>query len=171
MTGIRNGPDVGRITTSEGQVGPLPSVPIVVRFPRPWGLGGSATRLRKGTPMQGFKDFLFRGNLIELAVAFIIGGAFATVVQGFTEIIIEILTKTIGNVSFDKWAPGGFTTVGPFLTGLVSFVILAAVVYFALVKPYEAVSARLKKPAAEAPIVPTTEDLLIEIRDLLAAQK
>ena len=121
--------------------------------------------------MQGFKDFLFRGNLIELAVAFIIGGAFATVVKGFTEIIIEILTKAVGNVSFDKWAPGGFTTVGPFLTGLVSFVILAVVVYFALVKPYEAVSARLKKPAAEAPIVRTTEDLLIEIRDLLAAQK
>ena len=114
--------------------------------------------------MQGFKDFLFRGNLIELAVAFIIGGAFATVVQGFTKIIIEILTKTIGNVSFDKWAP----TVGPFLTALVSFVILAAVVYFALVKPYEAVSARLKKPTADAPVVPTTEDLLIEIRDLLA---
>jgi large conductance mechanosensitive channel len=87
--------------------------------------------------MQGFKDFLFRGNLIELAVAFIIGGAFATVVKGFTEIIIEILTKAVGNVSFDKWAPGGFTTVGPFLTGLVSFVILAVVVYFALVKPYE----------------------------------
>ena len=167
MTGIRNGPDVGRITTSEGQVGPLPSG----TFPPDVGPWGSATRLRKGTPMQGFKDFLFRGNLIELAVAFIIGGAFATVVKGFTEIIIEILTKTVGNVSFDKWAPGGFTTVGPFLTGLVSFVILAAVVYFALVKPYEAVSARLKKPAAEALIVPTTEDLLIETRDLLAAQK
>ena len=41
--------------------------------------------------MQGFKDFLFRGNLIELAVAFIIGGAFATVVKGFTEdLLIEI---------------------------------------------------------------------------------
>jgi large conductance mechanosensitive channel len=161
------GSDVGRITTSEGQVGPLPSG----TFPPDVGPGGSATRLRKVTPMQGFKDFLFRGNLIELAVAFIIGGAFATVVKGFTEIIFEILTKAVGNVSFDKWAPGGFTTVGPFLTGLVSFVILAVVVYFALVKPYEAVSARLKKPAAEAPIVPTTEDLLIEIRDLLAAQK
>jgi len=121
--------------------------------------------------VQGFKDFLFRGNLIELAVAFIIGGAFATVVKGFTEIIIETLTKAVGNVSFDKWTPGGFTTVGPFLTGLVSFVILAVVVYFALVKPYEAVSARFKKPAAEALIEPTTEDLLIEIRDLLAAQK
>lgn len=121
--------------------------------------------------MQGFKDFLFRGNLIELAVAFIIGGAFATVVQSFTKIIIEILTKTIGNMSFDDFHPGGFVTVGPFITALVSFVILAAVVYFALVKPYEAVNARFTKPAEDAPVLPTTEDLLIEIRDLLAAQK
>ena len=89
MTGIRNGPDVGRITASEGQVGPLPSG----TFPPDVGPWGSATGLRKGTPMQGFKDFLFHGNLIELAVAFIIGGAFATVVKGFTEIIIEILTR------------------------------------------------------------------------------
>jgi len=121
--------------------------------------------------MQGFKDFLFRGNLIELAVAFIIGGAFATVVQGFTKIIIELLAKVGGAPNFDAWAPGGLTSVGPFLTALVSFVILAAVVYFGLVKPYEVFSARLKKPVADAPVVPTTEDLLIEIRDLLAAQK
>ena len=121
--------------------------------------------------MQGFKDFIFRGNLIELAVAFIIGGAFATVVQGFTKIVIELLAKVGGSPNFDAWRPGGLTSVGPFLTGLVSFIILAAVVYFGLVKPYETFSARLKKPAADAPIVPTTEDLLIEIRDLLAAQK
>ena len=161
------GPDVGRITTSAGQVGPLPSG----TFPPdvgPWGLchpppkGHSHARIQRlSLPRQPHRA----------GCRFIIGGAFATVVKGFTEIIIEILTKTVGNVSFDKWAPGGFTTVGPFLTALVSLVILAAVVYFGLVKPYEAVSARLNKPAAEAPIVPTTEDLLIEIRDLLAAQK
>jgi len=122
--------------------------------------------------MQGFKDFIFRGNLIELAVAFIIGGAFATVVEGFTKIVIELLAKVGGSPNFNAWQPGGLTSVGPFLTGLVSFVILAAVVYFGLVKPYEAFSARLKKPAAEeAPITPTTEDILLEIRDLLAAQK
>ena len=119
--------------------------------------------------MKGFKDFLFRGNLIQLAVAFIIGGAFATVVEAFTKIIIEILTKTIGNVSFDSWAPGGFTTVGPFLTALVSFVILAFVVYFALVKPYELINSRFKAP--EEAGGPTSEQLLAEIRDLLAAER
>ena len=125
------GPDLGRITTSEGQVGPLPSG----TFPPdvgPWGLchpppkGHSHARIQRlSLPRQPHRA----------GCRFIIGGAFATVVKGFTEIIIEILTKTVGNVSFDKWAPGGFTTVGPFLTALVSLVILAAVVYFGLVKP------------------------------------
>jgi large conductance mechanosensitive channel len=139
-------------------------------FSQSWA-SSSATRLRKGTPMQGFKDFLFRGNLIELAVAFIIGGAFATLVQGFTKIVIELLAKLGGAPNFDQFTPGGLTSVGPFLTGLVSFIILAAVVYFGLVKPYEAFSARLKKPTMDAPLVQTTEDILLEIRDLLAAQK
>ena len=121
--------------------------------------------------MHGFKDFLFRGNLIELAVAFIIGGAFATVVEAFTKIIIEILTKSIGNMSFNDFHPAGFVTVGPFITAVVSFAILAAVVYFGLVKPYEIINARLKKPAEAAPGAPTSEDILLEIRDILAAQK
>ncbi|HET7725100.1 MAG TPA: MscL family protein [Propionibacteriaceae bacterium] len=121
--------------------------------------------------MSGFKHFLFRGNLIELAVAFIIGGAFATVVQAFTKIVIELLAKVGGAPNFDAWAPGGLTTVGPFLTALVSFIILAAVVYFALVRPYEVINARFRKPIDEGPGAPTTEDLLTEIRDLLAAQK
>jgi large conductance mechanosensitive channel len=121
--------------------------------------------------MQGFKDFLFRGNLIQLAVAFIIGGAFATVVEAFTKIVIEILTKSIGNMSFNDFHPGGFVTVGPFITAVVSFVILAAVIYLGLVKPYEVFNARLTKPAEAGPSAPTSEDILLEIRDILAAQK
>jgi large conductance mechanosensitive channel len=121
--------------------------------------------------MNGFKNFIFRGNLIELAVAFIIGGAFTTVVQAFTKIIIELLAKVGGAPSFDAWAPGGLTSVGPFLTALVAFVVLACVVYFGLVRPYEVVNARFRKPADQGPAAPTTEDLLIEIRDLLAARR
>jgi large conductance mechanosensitive channel len=121
--------------------------------------------------MTGFKNFVLRGNLVELAVAFIIGGAFATVVQSFTKIVIEVLAKLGGAPNFDAWAPGGLTSVGPFLTGLVSFVILALVVYFGLVKPYEVLNARIKPPAEDSPGAPTSEDILLEIRDLLAAQK
>lgn len=118
--------------------------------------------------MKGFKDFLFRGNLIELAVAFIIGSAFAKVVEAFTQIIIELLAKAGGAPNFDEWHPGGLTSVGPFLTILVAFVIMAFVVYFALVKPYEAIQARMKKEEPVEVAAPTTEDLLVEIRDLLA---
>lgn len=117
--------------------------------------------------MKGFKDFLMRGNLVDLAVAFVIGGAFATVVTAFTKIVIEMLAILGGAPNFDKWAPGGLTSVGPFLTALVAFVIIAAVIYFGVVKPYELVQARTKK-AEEAPAAaPTSEELLAEIRDLL----
>ena len=120
--------------------------------------------------MKGFKDFLFRGNLVELAVAFIIGNAFAKVVESFTKIVIELLAKAGGSPNFDEFTPGGLTSVGPFLTVLMSFVILAFVVYFALVKPYEAVRATMKKTEApvQVQVGPSTEDLLVEIRDLLA---
>ncbi len=118
--------------------------------------------------MKGFKEFLFRGNLVELAVAFIIGGAFAKVVEAFTKIIIELLAKAGGAPNFDAWQPAGLTSVGPFLTVLVAFVIMAFVVYFGIVKPYEAVQARMKKEEEAAAAGPTTDELLAEIRDLLA---
>lgn len=121
--------------------------------------------------MKGFKDFLMRGNLVDLAVAFVIGGAFATVVTSFTKIIIELLAKLGGSPNFDSFAPGGLTSVGPFLTALVAFVVLAFVIYFGIVKPYEAVNARLTKPAEETPSAPSSEELLGEIRDLLKGRQ
>ncbi|MGL5850214.1 MAG: MscL family protein [Phycicoccus sp.] len=117
--------------------------------------------------MKGFKDFVLRGNLVELAVAFIIGAAFATVVTAFTAVIIELLAKAGGAPNFDDWEPGGLTTVGPFLTALVAFVILAAVVYFGIVKPYEAAKARMFPAEPEAATVDPNTQLLTEIRDAL----
>lgn len=116
--------------------------------------------------MKGFKDFIMRGNLIELAVAFIIGAAFATVVTAFTQVIIELLAKAGGAPNFDKWTPGGLVSFGPFLTALVAFLIMAFVVYFFIVKPYEAAKARFVKPADED--VDPQIALLTEIRDQLA---
>ncbi|GAB2476260.1 large-conductance mechanosensitive channel protein MscL [Luteococcus sediminum] len=118
--------------------------------------------------MKGFKDFIMRGNLIELAVAFIIGGAFATLVTAFTKIIIELLARLGGSPNFDAFKPFGMSSVGPFLTALVAFLIMSFVVYFFIVKPYEAAKARFTKPAEPAD---TTESLLAEIRDLMAAQR
>lgn len=118
--------------------------------------------------IKGFKDFLLRGNLIDIAVAFVIGGAFGAVTTAFTKVVVEILARLGGAPNFDEWAPLGLTSVGPFLTALVAFFIMAFVVYFGIVVPYERVKAMTAKTEAEPePGAPTTEELLTEIRDLL----
>ena len=116
--------------------------------------------------MTGFRDFIMRGNLVELAVAFIIAGAFATLVQSFTAIIMEGIAKLGGAPNFDEWTVGGFKTVGPFLTALVAFLLIAAIVYFFVVKPYEAARARLVK-VDEVKEPDESTELLREIRDSL----
>ena len=118
--------------------------------------------------MKGFKDFIMRGNLIELAVAFIIATSFAAVVTAFTAIVLEAIAKAGGAPNFDEWAPGGFSTVGPFLTALIAFIILAFIVYFFIVKPYEAAKARFVSTEEEA--VAEEIELLREIRDSLRAR-
>ena len=96
--------------------------------------------------MKGFKEFIMRGNLIQTAVAFIIGTAFAAVVSTFTNVILSLIALVLGGrePNFDNWAPGGIP-VGTFLTALISFLMVAAVVYFAIVKPMNALEARRKK--------------------------
>lgn len=119
--------------------------------------------------MEGFKNFIMRGNLIELAVAFIIGGAFGTVVKDFTAIVMDLIGKLGGTPNFSSFVPGGIH-VGAFLTSLIAFLILAFVVYFGVVKPYEFAKEKLtKKEEEETPA--TSEELLTEIRDLLAQQR
>lgn len=117
--------------------------------------------------MKGFKDFIMRGNLVELAVAFVMAAAFGAVVVAFVKMIMDLIGKAGGTPNFSNYKPGG-VSVGGFLTALIAFVILAAVVYFFVVKPYEAAKARLfpSTPTDEAPDADVA--LLTEIRDLLA---
>jgi len=118
--------------------------------------------------VSGFKNFILRGNLVDLAVAVIIGGAFATVVTAFTDLLLSIISKVIGDQpSFDTVEIGGIV-VGPFLTALVAFLILAAVVYFFVVTPY--VKAKERFFPSPAPGTPEDIELLRQIRDLLQAQ-
>jgi large conductance mechanosensitive channel len=117
--------------------------------------------------VNGFKNFILRGNLVDLAVAVIIGTAFAAVVTAFTGMLLSAVAKATGGrePDFDEFAPGG-VLVGPFLTALIAFLILAAVVYFFVVLPYT----RAKERFFPSPEPGTPEDikLLQEIRDLLA---
>lgn len=117
--------------------------------------------------MQGFKEFIMRGNLVELAVAFIMGGAFATVVESFTKIIMDLIGLVGGQPDFTEVSLGPIN-VGVFLTAFVAFLILAAVLYFGVVLPYNTVKNRFEKE--EEAEVSAEEALLTEIRDLLKAQ-
>ncbi|WOC11528.1 large conductance mechanosensitive channel protein MscL [Gordonia sp. MP11Mi] len=128
--------------------------------------------------LKGFKDFLMRGNVVELATAVIIGAAFTAVVTAFTDKIIAPLIAAIPvNTDFaglgfeisDKKNPDGtaatFLDFGAVVTALINFVIVAAVVYFLIIVPYNKLT-ELRTLEEEA------EDdseisLLVEIRDLL----
>jgi large conductance mechanosensitive channel len=117
--------------------------------------------------VKGFKDFVLRGNLVEIAVAFIIAAAFAAVVTAFTKVIIEIIAKAGGAQNFDDWQPFGLTSVGPFVTALFSFLLMAFIVYFFIVKPYEHAKEKFFPAEPEAETMDPNTELLREIRDTL----
>jgi large conductance mechanosensitive channel len=120
--------------------------------------------------MRGFKDFIMRGNLVELAVAFIIATSFALVVTAFVGFIMSIVSAIFGGPpNFDDVAPGGIL-IGPVITALISFVIIAAVVYFLVVTPYTKLQERRAAGQEEEPAALSGQEMLLqEIRDLLAA--
>jgi large conductance mechanosensitive channel len=125
--------------------------------------------------MTGFKAFILRGNLVELAVAFIMGAAFATVVTTFTAVILGFVSKLFGgSPNFDNielfkedGVAGTGIPIGTFLTALIAFLILAAVVYFFVVVPYTKAKEKFF-PTTEPDGTPEDIALLTEIRDLLA---
>jgi large conductance mechanosensitive channel len=125
--------------------------------------------------LKGFKDFLLRGNVIDLAVAVVIGAAFGGVVTAFAKDFIGGLIGVIGGTpdfgTAGISANGGKIIIGSTINALINFVIVAAVVYFVVVVPVTRLMERRKsglEPEAEA----TSEDiaLLQEIRDLLKAR-
>ena len=115
--------------------------------------------------MTGFKNFILRGNLVELAVAFIMATAFAAVVTAFTAIILDLIGKIGGTDDFSNYTPNG-VHVGAFITATITFLVIAAVVYFLIVQPYTVAKERWF-PSPE-PGTPEDVKLLQEIRDLLA---
>lgn len=114
--------------------------------------------------MSGFKNFVLKGNLVELAIAFIMGTAFATVVTATVTLLMELIGKVGGQPDFTDWRPGDIG-LGAWITAVVAFLILAAVLYFLIVLPYTRAKERFFPE--EAPSGPTETELLIEIRDAL----
>lgn len=117
--------------------------------------------------MTGFKNFLLRGNLVELAVAFIMGTAFATVVKALVDVIMGLIGKAGGHPDFTTYKPGGLP-IGAFLTALVAFIILAAVVYFVVVVPYTKAKERFFP--ADTPGEAEELAVLKQIRDSLQSR-
>jgi large conductance mechanosensitive channel len=117
--------------------------------------------------MTGFKNFILRGNLVELAVAFIMATAFAAVVTATVDVIMGLIGKAGGHPDFSTYRPGGLP-IGSWITAVIAFLILAAIVYFLIVKPYTVAKERWFP--SEEPGTPEDVALLTEIRDLLAAQ-
>lgn len=113
--------------------------------------------------MSGFRKFLLQGNLVDIAVAFIIGGAFGTVVTTF----VNWLTAQMPDSASDVFS-NELNSFGAFLNAVISFVILAAVVYFLVVMPYTKAK---EKFFPDAPAGASEVDLLSEIRDLLATNR
>jgi large conductance mechanosensitive channel len=144
-------------------------------------IGMRGTRLRKDRHMlKGFKDFVLRGNIVELAVAFVIGAAFATLVNTFVSAIIKPILAIITpgqTQGFGFHLVSGkaatFIDIGVLINSIIVFVLTAALIYFLLVVPMNAINQRRAARAGapeEEPAAPTETELLIEIRDLLKAQ-
>jgi large conductance mechanosensitive channel len=125
--------------------------------------------------LKGFKEFAMRGNAIDLAVAFVVGAAFSTLVAAFSESLIlpivgiflgggvDVGTLTIRDQVID------FTTL---LNAVITFILTVAVIYFAFVLPLNKMRAKMFGPVEEEKAALTDEvALLTEIRDLLAREQ
>lgn len=142
--------------------------------------------MKKPGVWQGFKAFLMRGNVVDLAVAVVIGAAFTNIVNAVVKGIINPVVGAIGTQNLDDYSSCLTTTCkgdegiqimwGSVLGATLSFVITAAVVYFLMVLPMSKYLARqaARKKAQEATqeVLEVTEvELLKEIRDALVAQR
>ncbi len=125
--------------------------------------------------IKGFRDFIFRGNVVDLAVAVIIGAAFSSIVAALSKDVIGGLIGVIGGTpNFDREAVkigDGQIVYGTVITAVINFLIVAAIVYFVVVVPMKKVQERFLRQEEEAPAVTDEARLLTEIRDLLSEQR
>ncbi|PYI67327.1 large conductance mechanosensitive channel protein MscL [Arthrobacter livingstonensis] len=129
--------------------------------------------------LKGFRDFIMKGNVVDLAVAVVIGAAFGAVVNSLVKnIIMPLIAALVGAPNFDSF---GKVTInnndilfGVFLTVLVNFILVAAAIYFVVVVPMNHIIARRNAKLGiveeEPPVDPQIE-LLTEIRDSLQARQ
>ena len=127
--------------------------------------------------IKGFKDFIMRGNVVDLAVAVVIGAALGAVVVSIVENLITPLLAAIGGVpdTSELWVVevnGALFNFGTVVAAILNFLFIAAAVYFVIVMPMNTLAERRKKGIEPEPEAPAEDVLLLqEIRDLLAARR
>lgn len=126
--------------------------------------------------LKGFRDFILRGNVVDLAVAVIVGAAFTAIVTSFTDEIIQPLINAVTpptspglGIQLVEGRENTYIDFAAVITALINFLIVAAVVYFVIVLPLNALAKR-RKGSQNGQAEPTDVELLAEIRDLLQAQ-
>ncbi|WP_326796364.1 large conductance mechanosensitive channel protein MscL [Streptomyces sp. NBC_01808] len=150
--------------------------------------GAGSTSDSQGV-IAGFKQFLMRGNVMELAVAVVVGAAFTSIVNAVVKGVINPVVGVFGSKNLDRYhscfsdvcttSPEGEVTEGiailwgPVLSATLTFVMTAAVVYFAMILPMNKLRERqaAKAPVEETPAEATEIELLTQIRDELVAQR
>lgn len=125
--------------------------------------------------LKGFRDFIMRGNVVDLAVGVVVGVAFNTLIAQFTASFLTPLIKAIGGggLKAGKWVVNDqVMDWGAFVNALISFVLTAAVLYFLVVLPMNWLAARRAAGEEPEPPAPSEEvQLLTEIRDALVARE
>jgi len=105
--------------------------------------------------LKGFRDFILRGNVVDLAVAVILGAAFNAIVASLVgDVLNPIIAATVGKPDFSAVVlniGSGHIKIGNFFNAAISFLIVASVVYFAIVLPLNTLLAKIKKPEPAAP--------------------
>lgn len=130
--------------------------------------------------VKGFKDFIMRGNIVDLAVAFVIGAAFAKMVADFVSAIVTPILNAFPGAKVDGWGfslRGGelrsatFVNISVIINSVIVFVITALIVYLIFVVPMNKLAERRKRGVEPEPEAPAEDILLLQqIRDLLAAR-
>ena len=124
--------------------------------------------------IKGFKEFILRGNVIDLAVGIVIGAAFSAVVTSFVDnVLMAFIGAVFGEPNFNELILGvgdGEVMYGSFLTALVGFLLVAAAVYFAVVAPMNILAERRAR-GQETDVEPTNEERMVALLEQIANQR
>ncbi len=118
--------------------------------------------------LKGFRDFIARGNVLDLAVGVIIGAAFGAIVDSLVKDLITPLIGVIGGTPDFSAVKLGTIGIGNFINAVIAFLIKAAGLYFLIIVPFNRFARKLVAAPAPPPVPAPSETYLKEIRDLLA---